>query len=169
MYTLSVHLSNEKRPRSVCFPMVLSSSALSNLVWKNWYSIAHHLLLKPGTLVPWIQEPSSPFCCRDSQDSPKWKLQEAFTELLSATHAPTGNPKTMPLEPTWGIEAVSVVLGGVGCEDIHPCVVGCTDGIGGDPRDHHMAFYEPIPAKEKQEVINRHGQDSVHNIPSNDI
>lgn len=65
----------------------------------------------------------------------------------------TPDAKTIPLEPTWGIEAVRVILGGVGCEDVHPCVVGRTDGVGVDTGDHHMPFYEPVPAKWKREVI----------------
>lgn len=53
-------------------------------------------------------------------------------------------------------------MGGVGCEeDIHSCVVGCTDSVGVDPRDYHVSFYEPIPAKEKQEAIDMNGWDAI--------
>lgn len=54
------------------------------------------------------------------------------------------------LRPTWGIEAVGIILGGVGREDVHPRVVRSTDGIGVDPWNHHMPVYEPVPAKENQ-------------------
>lgn len=70
-------------------------------------------------------------------------------------------PKTVHLEPTWGIEAICVIVGSVGLEDIHSCVVGCADGIGGDPRDHHIVLYESVPAKGKHEVINLHVQDLI--------
>lgn len=140
----------------------LFSLALSNLVSKNWYLIIYHQLPKPGTLVPWIIESSSSFCCRDSfWVEVSGSSTHALTELQSANHAPTGSPKTMHLEPTWGIEAICIVLGSIGLEDIHSCVVGCADGIGGDPRDHHIVLYESIPAKGKHEVINLHGQDLI--------
>lgn len=141
------------------------SLALFNLVSKNWYLIIYHQLPKPGTLVPWILESSS-FCyCKDFQDS-FWvevsrSSTHALTELQSANHAPTGSPKTMHIEPTWGIEAICVIVGSVGLEDIHSCVVGCADGIGSDPRDHHIVLYESIPAKGKHEVINLHVQDLI--------
>lgn len=144
------------------FLWCLFSLVLSNLVSKNWYLIIYHQLPKPGTLVPWILESSSSFYCRDSfWVEVSGSSTHALIELQSANHAPTGISKTMHLEPTWGIEAICVVVGSIGLEDIHSCVVGCADGIGGDPRDHHIVLYESIPAKGKHEVINLHGQDLI--------
>ena len=120
----------------------------------------------PGTLVPWTQAVHGcSFYCRNLQDS-FWvgaseSSTHASTELLSA-NAPTGNPKTMHLEPTWGIEAICVIVGGVWRdEDIYSCVVGCTDSVGMNPRNYHISFYEPIPAKEKQEAIDMNVWDAT--------
>ena len=87
----------------------------------------------------------------------EWRLHESPLKLrLSAMLPKAGLPKATQdlklthLGPTWGIKAVRVILGGVGCEDVHPRVVRSTDGIGVDPGNHHMPFYEPVPAKENQ-------------------
>lgn len=69
------------------------------------------------------------------------------------------NAKTIHLAPTWGVEAVRVILGGVGREDVHACVVRSTDGVGVDTGDHHMPLYEPVPAKQTREVIHLQGCD----------
>lgn len=75
---------------------------------------------------------------------------------------PHATPQTMHLEPTWGIEAICVIVGGVRREeDVHSCVVGRTDSVRVDPWDYHISFYEPIPAKEKQEAIDMNSWDAI--------
>lgn len=143
------------------FNMYLFTVGLSNLVGKH-----------PGD-----RNPSSPGEILSEHLLCEWRLHESpLKPRLSAMLPKAGRPKatqnTKPihLEPTWSIEAIRVILGGIGCKDVHSRVVCSTDGIGVDPGDHHVPIYEPVPAKETPEVIHPQGyKQGFHNIPSNDI
>lgn len=141
--------------------MYLFTAGLSNLVGKH-----------PGD-----RNPSSPGEILSEHLLCEWRLHESPLKLrwsamlLKAGRAKaTQNTKPIHLERTWGIEAIRVILGGIGCKDVHSRVVCSTDGIGVDPGDHHVPIYEPVPAKEKPEVIHPQGyKQGFHNMPSKDI